>query len=214
MSLEDLRRKYLQGGLSRADVTPNPFDQFQKWFDESVSAAPGEWYEPNAMTLATAAANGEVSSRVVLLKKFDPKGLVFFTNYDSQKGQQLTENPHASVGFYWPHLERQVRVEGTVNRVERAVSESYFHSRPRRSQIGAAASAQSSVLKDRDALAASFAELEKKWEGQEIPLPENWGGFRLTPTRFEFWQGRDNRLHDRIRYRYAEEAWVIERLSP
>ena len=214
MSLEDLRRKYLQGGLTRADVADDPLVQFQKWFDQATESAPADWYEPNAMTLATAGANGEVSARVVLLKKIDRGDLLFFTNYDSQKGKQLAENPNASLGFYWAHLERQVRIEGTVVRAEREVSQEYFHSRPPKSQLGAIASKQSSVLKDRAELEAQFAAAEKQWEGKEIPVPENWGGYRLTPSRFEFWQGRDSRLHDRISYRRADGEWLIERLSP
>lgn len=214
MSLEDLRRKYLQGGLSRADVSASPLTQFTQWFEQARETAPGDWYEPNAMTLATAAATGEVSARVVLLKKYDEHGFVFFTNYGSQKGQQLAENPNAALAFYWAHLERQLRIEGTVSKAERELSEDYFHSRPRKSQIGAIASHQTSVLKDREELAARFKELDQKYNDGKIPLPENWGGYRLEPTAFEFWQGRDSRLHDRIRYRRESGDWIIERLAP
>ena len=214
MSLEELRRKYLQGGLTRADVDPDPVVQFRTWFDAAVDSAPGDWYEPNAMTLATAANNGTVSSRVVLLKRYDTSGFLFFTNYDSQKSQQLAENPHAALGFYWGHLERQVRIEGLVQRTDRSVSEEYFRSRPRRSQLGAVASEQSSILKNREELESRLEALEKECEGQPIPTPDNWGGFRLEPTTFEFWQGRDSRLHDRIRYARSADDWKIDRLSP
>lgn len=214
MSLEDLRRKYLQGGLTRADVAADPLVQFTNWFDESKETAPGDWYEPNAMTLATADTDGHVSARVVLLKKYDEQGFVFFTNYDSQKGAQLAANPRAALAFYWPHLERQLRIEGSVTRTEREVSESYFQSRPRKSRLGAAASNQSAPLADRAELEAQFAALKAQWEGKDIPTPENWGGFRLQPETFEFWQGRESRLHDRIRYRFGNGNWIIERLAP
>lgn len=213
-SLEDFRRHYLHDGLRKADCDPCPVSQLKSWIQQALDASPGEWFEVNAMTLSTSSASGEVGSRVVLLKRLDERGLVFFTNYASEKGRQLAENPRASVGFYWPHLERQVRVVGEVARVDAGLSDEYFQSRPRGSQLGAVASEQSAVVANRGVLEQRLSELEQQHDGQPIPRPEQWGGYLLAPSRFEFWQGRPDRLHDRIRYRLEAANWVIERLSP
>ncbi|TWT73426.1 Pyridoxine/pyridoxamine 5'-phosphate oxidase [Posidoniimonas polymericola] len=213
-SLEDFRRHYLRDGLRKADCDPCPTNQLKRWVQEALDASPGEWFEVNAMTLSTASAAGQVSSRVVLLKRLDERGLVFFTNYASEKGRQLAENPRASLAFYWPHLERQVRVAGEVTRVSAEVSDEYFQSRPRGSQLGALASEQSEVVAGREVLEKQLGELEQQYDGQQVPRPTEWGGYLLAPAEFEFWQGRPDRLHDRIRYRRASSDWMIERLSP
>ena len=189
----------------------DPFDQFKKWYDE---AAESGIREPNAMTLATAKSTGEPSARMVLLKGMSEAGFVFFTNYDSQKGTELIENPHAALLFYWPSLERQVRITGSVEKIPAEESDSYFASRPRGAQLGAHVSRQSSVISDRDELVKRFSEVEGSYGDRTVDRPEYWGGFRVTPSGYEFWQGRENRLHDRVRYRQQEGAWIIERLSP
>ncbi len=198
-------------GLRRADLATSPFDQFTTWFGIAVAQAAGE---PNAMTLATADRNGTPSARTVLLKSYDERGFCFFTNYDSRKGRELQENPLACLTFFWHSLERQVLIAGRVERVAREETLTYFHSRPRGSQLGALVSAQSEVVPNRDYLEKHLAELEKQTAGGEVPLPKNWGGFRIIPVRFEFWQGRRNRLHDRFQYSLTERNWQIDRLSP
>jgi pyridoxamine 5'-phosphate oxidase len=208
-----MRLQYRRGGLTKADVAPCPLEQFTKWFEESQQFELPSWCEPNAMSLSTSDGQGRVTSRTVLLKGCNVDGLVFYTNYESEKGQQLAANPQAALLFYWPHLERQVRVEGRVSQLERAASETYFHSRPRGSQIGAAASAQSQPIADRSQLESAFDTYESNLNEGPVPLPDHWGGYRLEPRRFEFWQGRENRLHDRICYRRTNE-WTIERLQP
>jgi len=207
----NLRRNYSYQGLNESGADPSPFRQFQVWFDQALEA---EVLEPNAMTLATAVA-GKPSARVVLLKQFDDRGFVFYSNYHSRKGQELVQNPWAALVFWWADLERQVRIEGQVEKVPEPESDEYFHSRPRGSQLGAWASDQSQVIGDRQLLEQRLAELERKYQGQEIPRPPHWGGYRLVPTAIEFWQGRPNRLHDRLCYRRLEDgSWQIERLSP
>ncbi|QDT00653.1 pyridoxamine 5'-phosphate oxidase [Adhaeretor mobilis] len=213
-SLADMRRNYQRAGLSKADCPDSPFEQFTAWFEASKAASPGDWFEVNAMTLSTATPAGSVSARIVLLKAFDERGFVFFTNYDSQKGTELAANPHASLTFYWGPLERQVRIVGFVEKTSREQSEEYFHARPRASQLGAIVSQQSSLVPNRAALETAMQQLETQHEGKEIPVPEHWGGYRVVPTEIEFWQGRPNRLHDRIRYRKEGKAWVLERLAP
>ena len=209
--IADLRREYTLETLSRSSVDPDPIVQFKKWFDEALSA---EVMEPNAMTLATVNAQNQPSARIVLLKGFDQAGLVFFTNYRSAKGEQLAHNPRAALVFFWKELERQVRIEGQVSQVSRDESEAYFQTRPRGSQIGALASNQSRVVASRNELEKRFKEIEHRFAEQTIPTPPHWGGYRLAPHSFEFWQGRQSRLHDRIRYRLDNNGWRIERLEP
>lgn len=218
--IADLRREYAQTKLARERVAEDPITQFREWFAEAQQA---DVTDPNAMTLATAAPDATPSARIVLLKGVDDNGFRFFTNYDSRKGTELDQNPHAALVFYWSPLERQVRVEGTVKRISEEESTSYFQSRPRGSQLGAWASPQSRVVDTREDLEERLGALRKEYEGEgEIPRPPNWGGYVLRPTVIEFWQGRPNRLHDRLRYRRDNSAgdggssqlWTIERLAP
>ena len=213
LAIADLRREYVREGLREDDLDPDPFRQFERWFAEAMEASV---VETNAMTLATATADGRPSARIVLLKGLDDLGFVFFTNYESRKGRDLEINPYAALLFYWAELSRQVRVEGVVSRVSVDESVTYFNSRGRASRIGAWASRQSSVIESRAVLDARVAELECEHEGRDdIPLPSYWGGFRLIPDRFEFWHGQPSRLHDRMQYTSRSDgAWKIERLSP
>jgi pyridoxamine 5'-phosphate oxidase len=198
--------------LRRADLDPDPIKQFAKWFEDAEAAHPKL---PNAMTLATATRDGKPSARVVLLKGFDQDGFVFFTNYGSQKGRELDENPNAALVFYWAALDRQVRIEGRVKKSSREESEAYFKTRPAESRLSAWASKQSSPVSGRQVLEDEMERLSAEYEGKEIPLPPYWGGFRLEPSTIEFWQNRPNRLHDRFRYsRLSDGGWRIERLSP
>jgi pyridoxamine 5'-phosphate oxidase len=211
MTIADLRKDYTLRGLSEHEVAADPLAQFQLWFGQAVAA---KLAEPNAMTLATATPDGRPSARIVLLKHFDTAGFVFFTNYESRKGRELAANPFAALVFYWPALERQVRIEGRIALVAPEESDAYFASRPRGAQIGAWASDQSRVIPDRDLIETRVAALEAQHAEAEPPRPPHWGGYRLAPEVIEFWQGRPSRLHDRIRYTRAAPAWVIERLSP
>ena len=212
MSFADLRKEYMQRGLDEGDPDADPIRQFQAWFDAARAASP---YEPNAMALATVGADGRPSVRMVLLKGLDERGFVFYTNYESRKGSELEDTPWAALDFFWPAMERQVRVEGRVERASAEESDAYFHSRPVGSQLGAIASRQSEIITGRELLEQRAAELSARYQGQEIPRPEYWGGYRVVPDFIEFWQGRANRLHDRLRYRLsADGSWRIERLSP
>lgn len=211
MTLADLRRDYSLAGLTEKDLAKDPFRQFEKWFQEAEGA---KIPEPNAMVMSSVGADGRPSARTVLLKGFDGRGFVFYSNYESRKGRELEANPNASLVFPWLMLERQVIIEGQVIKVPREESEAYFHSRPRASQLGAWISQQSRVISGRSLLEDSYKELEKKYAGQDVPLPPHWGGWRLAPVSMEFWQGRRSRLHDRLRYRKLGDGWVVERLAP
>jgi pyridoxamine 5'-phosphate oxidase len=209
----NLRNDYAAGSLDEASAAASPFAQFEIWMNQAIAVADAQ-DDVNAMTLATAAKDGKPSARIVLLRDFSPQGFVFFTNYDSQKGIEIAENPKASLLFFWAQLQRQVRIDGALAKASRKISTEYFATRPRDSQIGAHASAQSSVIESRRALEEKIAALEKKFAGKTVPCPKNWGGYVLKPETFEFWQGRANRLHDRLRYVKKGAGWQIERLSP
>jgi pyridoxamine 5'-phosphate oxidase len=211
MSIADLRREYAHARLDESEVDPDPLAQFRKWFDDACRA---KLLEPNAMTLATAAPDGAPSARIVLLKGADELGFAFYTDYRSQKGRELEHNPRAALVFYWGELERQLRITGTVSRVGREESEAYFRTRPRGSRLGAWASEQSAVLRGRAALEARIRELAARHPDDDVPLPPHWGGYRVRPATIEFWQGRENRLHDRVRYVREGDRWRVERLSP
>jgi pyridoxamine 5'-phosphate oxidase len=209
----DMRQAYGRAGLSESDLATDWVGQFARWFDQATGS--GLLVEPNAMVLATATPDGRPSARTVLLKGYDAAGFVFFTNYDSRKGRELAANPHAALVFPWYPLSRQVVVAGRVSRVSRAETAEYFASRPRGSQLGAWASPQSTVLPGREPLEAAYDQLAERWpDGTEIPPPEHWGGLRLEPDTVEFWQGRPDRLHDRLRYRRVPGGWAVERLAP
>jgi pyridoxamine 5'-phosphate oxidase len=212
MNLADLRREYTKGGLRRADLDPNPLVQFHKWFAEALNA---QLIEPSAMTLATADAGGRPSARIVLLKGADERGFLFFTNYGSRKGRELSENTRAALVLYWAELEREICVAGDVTKVSRAESETYFALRPRGSQLSACVSEQSTVVPDRAFLEARLKQIEQEFTDRDVVMPAGWGGYLLRPIRIEFWQGRPNRLHDRFQYsRQDDGSWRIDRLSP
>lgn len=211
LSVADLRKNYTQAGLLEEEADPNPWVQFKVWLEQAIAA---ELPEPNAMTLATASPEGQPFARMVLLKGFDEQGFVFFTNYNSQKGQQLTNNAQAALVFWWAELERQVRIEGRVESVSPQESDEYFTSRPLLSQLGAWASEQSTVIASRQVLEDRLQQLEQEYQEQVIPRPPHWGGFRVIPHTLEFWQGRPSRLHDRLCYRLQEGQWRRERLAP
>ncbi len=212
LDIAALRHDYVAHGLRRADLDPDPIKQFGIWFGEAAAA---QIRDVNAMTLATATADGAPSARIVLLKAISDRGFVFFTNYLSDKGRQLDANPRAALCLFWVQLERQIRIEGAVEKTSRQESEEYFRSRPLGSRLGAWTSTQSEVIADRAALEARLSEVTTQYEGADVPLPPHWGGYRVKPTSIEFWQGRTNRLHDRFRYtRQSDGSWQIDRLSP
>ncbi|HTL55033.1 MAG TPA: pyridoxamine 5'-phosphate oxidase [Candidatus Limnocylindrales bacterium] len=235
MSISDLRREYTLAGLRRQDLDADPMVQFRQWFEQASGArTSGRWHkflvrlykrllliggvdvvDINAMTLATVDPEGKPSARTVLLKGVDERGFIFFTNYTSRKGRELSANPNAALVCYWPELERQVTIAGTVTKVPEAESDAYFASRPYGSRIGAWSSDQSEVVRDRAELEQKWKQFEHQFPAPDVPRPAHWGGYVLSPSRLEFWQGRPNRLHDRFRYtRKEDNSWVIERLSP
>jgi pyridoxamine 5'-phosphate oxidase len=212
MEIDELRREYNSDGLRESDAAESPFEQFELWFQHAVD---GKIDLPDAMTLATVSKDGIPSARIVLLRGFDERGFVFYTDYQSQKGRELAENPNAALVFYWRELDRQIRVSGTVSTVSREESGKYFRSRPVGSQLAALASKQGKVIPNRQKLEYKYKQLMETYRQKAIPLPPYWGGFRLSPDWYEFWQGRPNRLHDRLRYTHHPGGhWKIERLSP
>ncbi|MGK0294508.1 MAG: pyridoxamine 5'-phosphate oxidase [Ulvibacter sp.] len=210
--LYNSRKSYEKGELSEKSVDKNPLQQFRSWFYECQDSGGVE--EVNAMTLTTIDFDGFPRGRVVLLKKYDEFGFYFYTNYDSEKGRSIEVNNKVSLSFFWPNMERQIIIKGTAEKTSKVDSSNYFQSRPKGSQIGALVSDQSSVIKNRGILEKQLKELEVEYKNKDIPKPANWGGYLVTPISFEFWQGRPNRLHDRIRYKLQEYDWIIERLAP
>ncbi len=211
-TLQNLRIEYSSSPINESALDPNPISFFGKWFDEAMAA---EVLEPNAMTLATATRDGIPSARIVLLKGADKNGFSFYSNYLSRKGKELAKNPSACLVFFWPELERQVRIEGKILKLSKEESEAYFASRPFGSQLGAVVSPQSQVIANREVLDVAFTAFEQKFEGKKIPKPAHWGGYILQPIAIEFWQGRKSRLHDRVKYALMEKGkWKIERLAP
>ena len=209
--IQDIRINYKQKSLDVKDVSICPFDQFDRWFNEMMKS---DLLEPTAFILATADKNARPSARALLMKGYDGRGFYFYTNYESRKGKELAENNQASMLFFWPELERQVRIEGKVKKVSEEESLAYFKSRPFKSKVGAWASNQSTVINSRMTIVKKFFQYLVKFHSKDIPLPPYWGGYKLVPDRFEYWQGRENRLHDRVSYRLENENWIIERLSP
>jgi pyridoxamine 5'-phosphate oxidase len=209
--LQKLREEYSKYSLDESVVDQNPFNQFETWINQALEA---HLPEPNAMTLATVDANHKPHARVVLLKGVEDNGFIFYTNYASDKGKEMAGNPNVSLCFLWLEIERQVRVEGKVEKLSRAESEAYFKQRPHKSQLGALASNQSKVVEDRAYLENKFKQLEAQYREGEVPMPETWGGYRVIPEAIEFWQGRRSRLHDRIKYELIDGEWIIKRLSP
>ncbi len=211
-NLHDYRKSYGKGKLDKETSDSNPFQQFRKWFYDVQNA--GGVDEVNAMTLTTIGVDGFPKGRVVLLKKYDENGFYFYTNYDSEKGKSIAACPNVSLSFFWPNTERQIIIKGVAEKTSVSDSENYFASRPKGSQLGALVSDQSSVVESREQLENELALLERQYDGKEVPKPENWGGYLVRPISFEFWQGRANRLHDRIRYTLNDLDWEIERLAP
>jgi len=211
MNYADQRREYISKEFDIKDTDTNPFTQFEKWFTEAKEIDP---QDTNAFMLSTCSKEGKPSSRIMLLKGVDDKGFVFYTNYLGRKSKELIENPNAAILFFFKELHRQIRIEGRIEKVSREESAEYFHSRPVESQVGAWASIQSSKIESRESLEKKFKDYDKEYEGKEVPLPDYWGGFRLIPDYFEFWQGRESRLHDRISYEKENNSWVQSRLSP
>jgi pyridoxamine 5'-phosphate oxidase len=210
-NLADLRQHYTKGGLEEHQIPDSPFILFNEWF---LQAGELGVLEPNAMVISTVSADNKPSSRVVLLKGIEDGGFIFYTNYESRKGKELEHNPYISVLFFWPEAERQIRIEGKVSKISTETSKAYFVSRPRESQLGAWASAQSSIIQGRHSIEESYQQCLAQYEGNEIPLPDFWGGYIIHPSSFEFWQGRPSRLHDRMKYNKQQDSWHIVRLSP
>lgn len=211
-NLHDYRKSYSKGSFNLEDADENPMQQFQKWFYDVKNA--GGVDEVNAMTLTTIGKDGYPRGRVVLLKKYDEHGFYFYTNYNSEKGASIAYNPNVCISFFWPNIERQIIIKGKASKISREVSQAYFASRPKGSQIGALVSPQSSVILNRKVLEAQLKAFEKQYENTEVPMPADWGGYVIAPHEFEFWQGRPNRLHDRIRYSISGIDWKLERLAP
>ena len=211
MDAASLRKEYTRAGLNEADVAPDPISQFHRWFEETLAA---NLHEPNAMIVATATRDGHPSARTVLLKGYDERGFVFYTNYEGRKAEEIEANPRCALLFYWGELERQVRIEGRAGRISGEESDAYFASRPRGSRLGAWASEQSRPVENRSVLEERVRSLEAEYEEREIPRPPFWGGYRVEPDLIEFWQGRENRLHDRLVYRRNGGVWKMERLQP
>ena len=209
--ISQIRSEYNLQSLNESDAYPNPFKQFERWLNEAIEA---KCNEPTAMTFASSTFEGKPSARVLLLKEYSEKGLVFFTNYESKKGRQILQNPYGAIVFFWPELQRQVRLEGTVKKSSEEQSDSYFKTRPDKSKIGAWASPQSQVIPNRRYLENLKSDFHEEFSGKIITRPPNWGGYIFSPSLFEFWQGRPNRLHDRLQYTPQNEAWVVERLAP
>lgn len=213
--IENLREDYSNGILQESSVNADPMKQFEKWFSEAIAA---QCLEPNAMTLSTATTKGIPSSRTVLLKGLDDRGFLFYTNYNSKKGEEIGENPHVSLLFFWPELARQVRIDGMADKISKSESQNYFNNRPHGSKLGAITSNQSKIIESREVLEARYRELENTFLGQEfIEVPDFWGGYLVSPYRIEFWQGRTNRLHDRLRFTLQKlnpKEWVMDRLAP
>lgn len=211
LDVSSVRREYRVAGLDRDNLATSPFDQFNNWMEEILAQ---DRYDATSMTLATADASGYPTARIVLLKDYGEEGFTWFTNYGSEKGHQLAENNRAALLFYWSKLERQVRIKGRVEKVSRELSEAYFQLRPYGSQIGALASSQTEIVDSRESLEQHAAVLQSQYAQGKVPCPENWGGYRLIPEEFEFWQGRESRLHDRFRFRLESNGWQIDRLQP
>ena len=214
MNLEQMRQNYALGGLRKRDMASDPMVQFDFWLKEALQDDLPDWFEVNAMTLSTSDTTGKVSSRIVLLKGVQDNKFWFYTNYDSDKGQQMAANEHVSLCLHWPHLQRQVRIDGTVEKSTREQSVEYFHSRPRDSQLGAVASSQSRIVENRDVLESAMSEAAKEYGDGTVACPKNWGGYGVTPDAIEFWQGRASRLHDRMKYSRENNQWTLHRLSP
>jgi len=210
-TLQNLRQDYRSAALTEQEADKNPISQFAAWFTDAMTA---KIFEPNVMTLATADKAGRPSARIVLLKGFNEEGFTFYTNYNSHKGKELAENPYAALVFFWAELERQVRIEGSVTKIDPQISDQYFHSRPVGSQIGAIVSPQSSIIESRDLLELKVNQLTEEFKEKEIPRPAHWGGYIVKPMTIEFWQGRTSRLHDRINYHLVDGNWIINRLAP
>lgn len=209
--INSIRKDYQRNELSEQSVPATPFDLFSRWFEEAIKQ---EVKDVNAMTIATVSAQNKPSARVVLLRGYDEQGFVFFTNYSSHKGKDISHNPNVSLSFFWPDLEKQIRIEGVASKVSEEISEEYFRSRPRESQLGAWASAQSEIIDSRETLIRKLEELDEKYKNAPVPRPDNWGGYLIAPEKFEFWQGRVSRLHDRIVYFKQQDTWKICRVSP